>query len=74
MRALLFMVLVLIVFGLIMLVAGRVRRWQARMDQSDSDQDHTSTPTVRCVRCGAFVPAQRAIETDRGPVCPEHQS
>jgi len=71
MRALLFMGLVLILFGLIMLVATRVRR---RLSGLDEDSATDAEKTVRCVKCGAFIPERQAIKTEQGPTCPEHQS
>ncbi len=71
MRALLFMALVLILFGVIMLVTTRLRR---RQDSQTTDDTPVGEKTVRCVECGAFIPASRATRTDHGPICPEHQS
>lgn len=71
MRALLFMGLVLILFGLIMLVATRLRRSLSREDKTHAMD---AAKTVRCVKCGAFIPQDQAIPTEQGPTCPEHQS
>ncbi len=71
MRALLFMGLVLILFGIIMLVATRMRRM---LSGQGAENEADVKKTVRCVQCGAFIPENQAVQTDQGPVCPEHQS
>ena len=73
MRAVLFMLLVLVIFALLMMAGRRLRSMTERLDEH-SAAGSDSEPTVRCVRCGAYVPRRHAVETKDGPVCPEHQS
>jgi formylmethanofuran dehydrogenase subunit E len=73
MRALLFMGLILVLFGVIMLVMKRAKHLVSdQKNDTPSNFEAEHTQTVRCARCGAYLPTDKAVQTDDGPICPEH--
>ncbi len=70
MRAFIFLLLVLALFGVIMMVAKRLQG--IKKPEAERSGGTKEMKTVRCVECGAWLPQDHAVMTARGPACPEH--